>query len=87
MARDQVPTELTAWHLVGAKDALEEEDLTGSEPQDGYPVLLRDWIRSDGLRCLKIKLTGLDPSWDYRADRARGQYRPGNRRFPSDRRF
>lgn len=65
VARDQVPTEIIAWHLVGAKDALEEEDLTGSEPRDGYPVLLRDWIRSDGLRCLKIKLTGLDLLWDY----------------------
>jgi L-alanine-DL-glutamate epimerase-like enolase superfamily enzyme len=65
VARDRVPEELTAWHLVGAKDALEEADLTGDEPQDGYPVLLRDWIHSDGLRCLKIKLTGLDPDWDY----------------------
>jgi L-alanine-DL-glutamate epimerase-like enolase superfamily enzyme len=65
VGRDQVPTELTAWHLVGAKDALEEGDLIGNEPQDGYPVLLRDWIASDGLRCLKIKLTGLDSSWDY----------------------
>ncbi len=64
--RAKVPTELVAWHLVGAKDALEEEDLTGEEPQDGYPVLLRDWIVQDGLRCLKVKLTGLDPVWDYR---------------------
>ena len=63
--RDQVPTEITAWHLVGGKDALEVADLTGSEPNDGYPVLLRDWIRSDGLRCLKIKLTGIDSAWDY----------------------
>lgn len=63
--RDSVPTELVAWHLVGAKDALEEKDLTGDEPNDGYPIVLRDWIKSDGLQCLKIKLTGLDSKWDY----------------------
>lgn len=62
---DKVPTELVAWHLVGAKDVLEEEDLTGTEPHDGYPVLLRDWIIRDGLHCLKVKLTGIDSSWDY----------------------
>lgn len=59
--QDQIPV----WHLVGGLDALEECDLTGSEPHDGYPVLLRDWIRTDGLRCLKIKLRGNDAAWDY----------------------
>jgi L-alanine-DL-glutamate epimerase-like enolase superfamily enzyme len=29
------------------------------------PVLLRDWIREDGLKCLKIKLRGNDGAWDY----------------------
>ncbi|MFW6138611.1 MAG: enolase C-terminal domain-like protein [Spirochaetota bacterium] len=56
---------LTAWHLVGGKDPLEPEELTGDEPDDGYPVLLKDWIRKDGLRCLKVKLLGADPEWDY----------------------
>jgi L-alanine-DL-glutamate epimerase-like enolase superfamily enzyme len=56
---------LWAWHLVGGKDAVDEAELTGSEPDDGYPVLLRDWIRRDGLKCLKVKLTGQDPGWDY----------------------
>ena len=28
-------------------------------------MLLRDWIRADGLRCLKIKLRGTDAAWDY----------------------
>jgi L-alanine-DL-glutamate epimerase-like enolase superfamily enzyme len=59
------PTKLAAWHLVGGKDPLCEADLKGNEPADGYPVLLRDWIRTDGLRCLKIKLTGIDASWDF----------------------
>ncbi|NLG29109.1 MAG: hypothetical protein GX557_14455, partial [Chloroflexi bacterium] len=56
---------LPAWHLVGGVDALGVEDLTGSEPQDGYPVLLPDWIARDGLFCLKVKLRGNDAGWDY----------------------
>jgi len=56
---------LTAWHLVGGRDPLSEEELTGEEPDDGYPVLLRDWIARDGLGCLKVKLRGDDPGWDW----------------------
>jgi L-alanine-DL-glutamate epimerase-like enolase superfamily enzyme len=56
---------LRAWHLVGGLDPLERSDLTGSEPDDGYPVLLGDWIRTDGLECLKVKLRGNDAAWDY----------------------
>ncbi len=57
--------ELRAWHLVGGLDPISESELTGGEPDDGYPVLLRDWIRRDGLTCLKIKLRGNDAAWDY----------------------
>ena len=39
--------------------------MKGDEPRDEYPVLLRDWIDRDGLRCLKIKLRGTDAAWDY----------------------
>ncbi len=59
--RDDLPV----WHLVGGLDPLEESDLKGDEPDDDYPVLLRDWIRRDGLKCLKIKLRGNDAAWDY----------------------
>ncbi len=58
-------TRLPVWHLVGGLDPIEPGDLTGTEPRDGYPVLLRDWIRADGLTCLKIKLRGNDLAWDY----------------------
>ncbi len=58
-------TRIPAWHLVGGLDPLEAQDLTGSEPKDGYPVMLREWIRTDGLKCLKIKLRGTDAAWDY----------------------
>jgi L-alanine-DL-glutamate epimerase-like enolase superfamily enzyme len=56
---------LPVWHLVGGLDPIEPGELTGSEPQDGYPILLRDWIRKDGLKCLKIKLRGNDAAWDF----------------------
>ena len=58
------PEALPAWHLVGGKDPLNPAELTGDEPKDGYPVLLRDWVREDGLSCLKVKLRGDDPAWD-----------------------
>ena len=56
---------LPAWHLVGGKDAVDPAELTGAEPKDGIPVDLREWIRRDGLKCLKIKLRGNDAAWDY----------------------
>jgi len=59
------PRQLRAWHLVGGLDLLAAEELTGTEPNDGYPVLLPDWIERDGLKCLKVKLRGNDAAWDY----------------------
>lgn len=56
---------MLAWHLVGGKNLIDNTELTGHEPNDGYPVLLEDWIRQDGLKCLKVKLRGNDDSWDY----------------------
>jgi L-alanine-DL-glutamate epimerase-like enolase superfamily enzyme len=56
---------LRAWHLVGGKDLLDESEALGDEPDDGYPLFLPDWIRRDGLTCLKVKLAGNDESWDY----------------------
>ncbi|MEM1441672.1 MAG: hypothetical protein AAGF67_04985, partial [Verrucomicrobiota bacterium] len=48
---DKPDLKLPVWHLVGGLDAISEEELTGNEPDDGYPVLLRDWIRADQLDC------------------------------------
>jgi L-alanine-DL-glutamate epimerase-like enolase superfamily enzyme len=59
------PMKLPVWHLVGGLDPLEAADLTGTEPNDGHPVTLQDWIRQDGLTCLKVKLRGTDAAWDY----------------------
>jgi L-alanine-DL-glutamate epimerase-like enolase superfamily enzyme len=59
------PQKLPVWHLVGGLDPLDTSDLKGDEPQDGYPVVLSDWIVRDGLNCLKVKLRGNDAVWDY----------------------
>lgn len=59
------PTTLPAWHLVGGMDLLDAAEATGTEPNDGYPVFLPDWITRDGLKCLKVKLRGNDWGWDY----------------------
>ena len=61
----EAPAKIPAWHLVGGLDPVSEDELTGDEPDDGYPVLLADWIERDGLKCLKIKLRGNDAEWDY----------------------
>jgi L-alanine-DL-glutamate epimerase-like enolase superfamily enzyme len=61
----QPPRQMMAWHLVGGLDPLEPGDETGAEPHDGYPILLRDWIAADGLKCLKVKLRGNDAARDF----------------------
>lgn len=64
LVRD-VPVRLPVWHLVGGLDPIGRGELTGGEPRDGYPVLLEDWVRRDGLKCLKVKLRGNDEEWDF----------------------
>jgi L-alanine-DL-glutamate epimerase-like enolase superfamily enzyme len=59
------PETIPAWHLIGGKDPIDPSELTGAEPDDGIPVLLRDWIIRDGLKCLKVKLRGDDMAWDF----------------------
>lgn len=61
---DRPPTRLLAWHLVGGLDPLDDGDRTGTEPDDGHPVTLEEWIEQDGLTCLKVKLRGTDFDWD-----------------------
>ncbi len=63
--RPQRRNSLLAWHLVGGLDPLDAADLSGSEPQDGHPLTLVDWIAQDGLQALKIKLRGQDSAWDW----------------------
>jgi enolase-like protein len=45
-------------HTVGLVDAITAADLSGDEPDDGYPVTLEDYLATDGLRYLKLKVSG-----------------------------
>jgi L-alanine-DL-glutamate epimerase-like enolase superfamily enzyme len=51
------------YHLVGALDPLTDADVT-ARVGDGLPETLGEWIRSDGLTHLKVKLNGDDLGWD-----------------------
>lgn len=51
------------YHLVGALDPLTEMELA-ERINDRLPETLSEWILTDGLRRLKIKLAGDDLEWD-----------------------
>ena len=51
------------YHLVGALDPVLPEELK-SPVEDGLPETLGQWIETDGLTHLKIKLNGEDLDWD-----------------------
>jgi len=56
-------------HTVGGNDKLTRAELSDEDPQDGLPVALEDWIRQDGMRNFKIKLTGRDVAEDVERTR------------------
>jgi hypothetical protein len=58
------PKEIPVWHLVGGLDPVSAAEVTDQHPRDGYPVSLREWIETDRLKCLKVKLRGTDSEWD-----------------------
>ncbi len=62
LLRQPVPR-LPLYHLVGALDPLDANDLT-QPVGDGLPETLAEWIERDGLTHLKIKLNGDDLNWD-----------------------
>jgi L-alanine-DL-glutamate epimerase-like enolase superfamily enzyme len=67
---------LPVYHLVGALDPLEESDIT--KPLfDNLPETLPEWICTNGLTHIKIKLNGDDLHWDVgrvvRVDRVAAQ--------------
>ena len=51
------------YHLVGASDPLGKDDVK-RKLNDGLPETLEDWILTEGLSHLKIKLDGDDLDWD-----------------------
>jgi len=56
--------QLPIFHLVGGLDKLRVPELDDSDPQDGLPVSLDQWVEREGLICLKVKLRGNDLDWD-----------------------
>jgi len=63
LRQDYAP-KVPVFHLVGGLDFLRRQDVTGDLPDDGVPNSLDDWIRRDGVFCLKVKLRGRDLEWD-----------------------
>lgn len=59
-----LPQWVDAFHLVGGLDKLTEAEITDDDPRDELPVSLDQWIRFEGLHCLKVKLRGNDLEWD-----------------------
>jgi len=58
------------FHLVGALDKLTRDEVEPSDPRDGLPISLEEWIEKDGVFCLKVKLSGVNIDWDVRRTKA-----------------
>ena len=56
---------IPAWHVVGGLDTLSGGAETSEKARSGFPSTLEEWIRTDQLSRLKIKLNGIDFEWDY----------------------
>lgn len=69
---------IEVWHLIGGLDPLNASQTNGLHVDDVEPILLEDWIHRDGLNCLKIKLRGNDPDWDYQRIVEVGRIAEGN---------
>ncbi|MCX7804593.1 MAG: hypothetical protein N3A38_05315 [Planctomycetota bacterium] len=71
--RDGFLPKLSVFHLVGGLDKLSRMELSPDDPDDGLPNCLADWVRRDGVYCLKIKLRGNDLAWDVERTLAVGR--------------
>jgi len=68
--RTEYSKELPIFHLVGALDKLTKDEVDASDPKDGLPVSLEEWIERDGVFCLKVKLSGINIDWDVERTKA-----------------
>ncbi|MCE5239834.1 hypothetical protein LLH23_15310 [bacterium] len=75
--RPQYLPEIPIFHLVGGLDKLTRGEVDDSDPQDGRPNCLEEWIEFEGVYCLKVKLRGTDLDWDV--DRTMAVYEIGLR--------
>lgn len=71
-------------HLVGGLDKLREAEIEESDPKDGRPVSLDQYIREEGVFCLKVKLRGNDLEWDI--ERLLDVYRLAEETLPLEKR-
>jgi L-alanine-DL-glutamate epimerase-like enolase superfamily enzyme len=62
--RPEYRPEIEVFHLVGGLDKLTRAELDETDPDDGVPNCLEDYIARDGVFCLKVKLRGNDLDWD-----------------------
>jgi len=77
--------EIPVFHLVGGLDKLTRAEVTADDPVDGLPVSLDEWVKTDGLSCLKVKLRGNDLEWDLQ--RMIEVYRVGMEHTPHEKIF
>jgi L-alanine-DL-glutamate epimerase-like enolase superfamily enzyme len=68
--RPRYAERLPIFHLAGALDKLTRDEVDASDPRDGLPVSLEEWIERDGVYCLKVKLSGIDVDWDVKRTKA-----------------
>ncbi|NOX96517.1 MAG: hypothetical protein GXO98_00335, partial [Nitrospirae bacterium] len=61
---------LPVFHLVGGMDKLLRSEVDETDPQDGLPVSLEEWIDKEGIFCFKVKLTGKDIAADVERTKA-----------------
>lgn len=69
--------EIPIFHLVGGLDKLTKDEVDETDPDDGLPNSLDEWVARDGVYCLKVKLRGTDLAWDL--DRTIAVYEIGRR--------
>ncbi len=72
--------EIPIFHLVGGLDKLTRAEKEETDPDDGRPVSLDEWIAQDGVYCLKVKLRGNDLDWDV--ERTLAVHRVGRQELP-----
>jgi len=63
LRQDYLP-EIPIFHLVGGLDLLRKEEVSKDLTEDGIPNSLDEWIKRDGVFCLKVKLRGKEMLWD-----------------------
>ena len=73
--RSKYLPDIPIFHLVGGVDKLTRGEVDDTDPQDGLPDCLEDWVARDGMFCLKVKLRGTDLEWDI--DRTLAVHRIG----------